>query len=281
MFTLLQKRFGPYPFPKDGFKIVQTPYVGMEHQSAIAYGGEFSNSGHYFTLDAFDYILLHETAHQWWGNSITACDLAETWLHEGFATYSEALYLEEYMGKHHYQTYLDYLATGIENRFPLVGPRGVNYHSPWNSDIYGKGAWVLHSLRSAMGQDSVFFGILRQWSMANQRQIVCTDDFISLVEDATGKNWTPFFQQYLYHSAPPILEYFSDGEQFYYRWNGVPEGFEMEVRFIGPDWGMRVDASTRIANLPITTEGPLLPDNHFSLFQALENPLLPLLMELE
>lgn len=281
MFNLLQKRFGPYPFAADGFKIVQTPYVGMEHQSAIAYGGDFTNSGHYFTMDAFDYILLHETAHQWWGNSLTACDLAETWLHEGFATYSEALYLEEYLGKHHYQAYLDYLGTGIENRFPIIGPKGVNFHSPWNSDIYGKGAWVLHSLRSAIGQDSIFFGILKKWAIGNQRQIICTEDFIQLANEVTNKNWQPFFHQYLYKANLPQLEYHEEGTTLFCRWVNVPEEFEMPVRLIGGNFGIRLQVSTRIAEVAIEEGAELEPDIHFALFSPVRNPLLPLLKDLE
>lgn len=281
IFQLLQRRFGPYPFAEDGFKIVHTPYVGMEHQSAIAYGDGFSNAGQFFTLDAFDYILLHETAHQWWGNSLTACDVAETWLHEGFATFTEAMYLEEYMGKHHYQSYLRYLSTGLENRYPLVGPKGVNYHSPWNSDIYGKGAWVLHSFRSALGQDSIFFGLLKQWAISNQKKIVCTEDFIQLANRVTGEDWNPFFQQYLYEAQPPLLEYFQQGDSLFFRWNEVPDGFRMPVRFIGENFGFRQTCSNTISWVILPEMKGLLPDENFALFRSKENPLLPLLTDLE
>lgn len=268
----MEKRFGPYPFPEDGFKVVDAPYVGMEHQSAIAYGNGFDNGNNYQTYGAFDYILLHETAHQWFGNSLTAADVAENWLHEGFATYSEALFLEQFMGKHHYQYYLNDLRKNIANKFPLIGPRGVNYHSARNSDIYTKGAWVLHTFRSALANDSLFDAILYEWPTRFEKQIVTTADFVELVNEMTDRNWDAFFEAYVMQAQPPMLEYFQSTDSLFLRWTQVPEGFEMPIQFLGKDEQMRVNGFKIVSAVSLDDPSKLIPDAEYGLFRFRENP---------
>jgi len=206
--------FGPYPFYRDGFKLVEAPYAGMEHQTAIAYGNGFKNNAL-----GFDYIILHETAHEWWGNSLTAYDLADGWLHEGFATYAECLFVER---KYGYKAYTDYMRTykwTIINRRPVVGPYGQRYFNYKDGDIYTKGAWILHTLRETINDDKVFFDIIKTFATRFAYKNVKSQDFIDIVNEKTLSDYTWFFDQYLYNRFVPELEYYKEDGVFYYSWN--------------------------------------------------------------
>lgn len=212
-----EETFGPYAFYRDGFKLVESPYAGMEHQSAIAYGNGFRND----RLYNFDYIILHETAHEWWGNAVTANDLADGWLHEGFATYCEALYVEKKFGQ---DASLDYLLNNrlfILNRRPVVAPYGMRYFNYKDSDIYNKGAWVLHSLRYVMSNDSLFFEVLRAFYAQYSYKNAGSADFEKLVNEKTGSDYKWFFDQYLRNRFAPELEYCIKDGELYYRWNTI------------------------------------------------------------
>ena len=220
--------YGPYPWYRDGFKLVESPYAGMEHQSAIAYGAGYKNDQRY----GWDYIILHETAHEWWGNSVTANDLAEGWIHEGFATYTEALYMERTKGHDAYLTYLGFNKLFIINRRPVVGEKGIRYFDYHDGDIYNKGAWVLHSLRYAVANDSLFFDILKSFYKENKYSQISSEKLEELVNRKTGKNFHWFFEQYLYNRVVPELEYCLDDNMIYYRWNpkcSKPD-FRMQVK---------------------------------------------------
>lgn len=219
-------KFGEYPWYRDGYKLIEAPYSGMEHQSAIAYGSGYKNTG-----DGFDYIILHESAHEWWGNAITASDLSDVWLQEGFATYSEALYVEKTQGKNAYLSYLHFYRLFIRNKWPVTGPQNRRYFYFRNSDCYQKGAWILHTLRNTIQNDSLFFGILKDY-YAKYRYTTCTSqDFIRMVNEKTGKDYSNFFQQYLYNRMAPILEFVWYGDYLYYRWTDANPDFRMEVQF--------------------------------------------------
>lgn len=224
-----EKRFGAYPWYEDGFKLVESPYAGMEHQSAIAYGNGYRNQFGY----SFDYIILHETAHEWWGNSVTASDLADGWLHEGFATYSEALFVEHKFGKERYENYLLNQRIYIINRRPVVGEKGIRYFNYKDSDIYMKGAWILHTLRSSINNDSVFFDIIKTFATRYYRSEISSQQFIDLVNEKTKQNYTPFFDQYLNNRFVPELEYYQDSEYIYYRWKKTNPGFNLSIRAKG------------------------------------------------
>ncbi|MBD3636554.1 MAG: M1 family metallopeptidase [Crocinitomicaceae bacterium] len=212
--------FGPYPWWKDGYKLVESPYEGMEHQTAIAYGDKFKN-GKYLN---YDYIILHETAHEWWGNYVTACDMSDLWIHEGFATYAEMLYEEKTEGKNAYN--ISYLVNRITtiNKRPLVGPRGVFYTNWRDSDIYSKGAVVLHMLRKNLDSDEQFFRIIKRFATEYNEHCVYTEHFMALVNEETGKNYDWFFKQYVFRPEAPELIYSygtnPDGKtEFRYKWN--------------------------------------------------------------
>lgn len=221
-----EKTFGPYPWYRDGFKLVESPYAGMEHQSAIAYGNGFNNDPY----NGFDYIILHETAHEWWGNSLTAKDLSDVWLHEGFATYAEALYVESTKGHAAYLNYLVQDRLFIINRRPIIGETGLRYFNYRDSDIYMKGTWVLHSLRYVIANDSLFFDIIHSFYMENRMKEIGSDKLEELVNRKTGKDFHWFFETYLHNRFTPELEYCVRGGKLYYRWGKTNSDFRMPAK---------------------------------------------------
>lgn len=225
---------------------MESPFEGMEHQSAIAYGSAFGNSKR--ELDSYmDYILVHETAHEWWGNSITADDMAELWLHEGFATYSEALYLERMYGKEIAQSHLFQDRLKIKGREPVIGPRDIHYDCTeatttyFNGDIYYKGTWILHSLRNSIHNDSLFKNILYTFSVENRCSVLNTKKFTEhvnnkvrfLSNDSITYDFNLFFEEYLYHKNVSRLKYYYKVEEgktyFYYRWSNASDNFYMPI----------------------------------------------------
>ncbi|UCH14973.1 MAG: hypothetical protein JSV22_03155, partial [Bacteroidales bacterium] len=240
--------FGKYPFMRDGFGLVEAPYAGMEHQSAIAYGNSYSNKGSYsYRNRQYDYIIVHEAAHEWWGNSVSAGDMAEAWIHEGFATYAELLFIEKLFGKEEYLYETMKKSHYIFNFWPMVQNKDVNEDSFASNDIYHKGALMLHSLRCIINNDSLFFKIIKEFNINNSYKIVDTDDFIEFVNNYAKEDYSAFFNKYLYDNRLPVLEYSfnenPDGLIFTYKWTEVEDGFKMPfciqtdekkaVRFIG------------------------------------------------
>jgi len=226
-----EKYFGDYQWWDDGYKLVEVSYLGMEHQSAVTYGNNWDNwrgtrswtSKYYGIVDG---LLFHETAHEWWGNSVTAIDPAHMWIHEGMAVYSEAMFIEDQLG---YNVMVDFLLDkrkGIRNKLPIVGPRNQNY---WAfGDSYIKGAWIMHTLRHVIDNDEIWFNILKSFAVDNAKGHVSTEDFLNYVIHHTGYNYQIIFYQYFYTHKPPTLEYYQDGNQFFYRWDAV-SGFNMPI----------------------------------------------------
>lgn len=219
---IYENLYGPYPWTRDGFKLVESPYEGMEHQTAIAYGNGFR-------MDLYgveDYVMLHETGHEWFGNAVTAADLNDVWLQEGFTTYGEALYLEKKYGTVAARKHLAFYRMMIKNKRPLVGPAGRRYFDYKDGDVYVKGAWVLQTLRTAIGDDPLFFSILQTFYQENKMKTVSSATFIQTVNRLSGINFSGFFKQYLNQNEIPVLEYeyASDGT-FYFRWSNTAEDF--------------------------------------------------------
>ena len=226
-----EQAFGDYPFMNDKFSLVEAPFEGMEHQGAIAYGNNYNKNSQVYLDKKDDEIILHETAHEWWGNSVTAADMADIWLQEGFATYSELLFLEH---KYGYDEYLKQLAnkeTYIINFWPVVQNYNVNEDDFASNDCYTKGAAILNNLRSSMDNDSMFFKLLKDFAVKNEKKIVTTNDFILMVNNFTGKNYTPFFKKFLYDKNLPVLlyNYKKEGKDIVitFQWDEVDPGFEM------------------------------------------------------
>lgn len=225
---------GPYPFWKDGYALIETPYLGMEHQSGIAYGNNYTRGylGGMIPFDMnWDYIIVHETAHEWWGNAVSAKDHAEIWIHESFTTYMEALYVEYHFG---YKDMLRYLKGQRRhtNRTPIVGPLDVNYGSWAGSDEYYKGSWIIHTFRQIVG-DEVFFPLLKSFYDTYKYKTISTREFLDFVQKFTGESYDTFFTQYLYRPEIPTLLYSFEEEEsgtvFSYRWSGCIQDFEMPV----------------------------------------------------
>lgn len=229
--------FGKYPFWEDGFALVETPYLGMEHQSAIAYGNRYMRGylGGMIPSDMdWDYIIVHETGHEYFGNSVSAGDIAEMWIHESFTTYMETLFVEYVYG---YDDALRYIAgqrAYIENRYPIVGPLGVNFEDWGTSDHYFKGAWMLHTLRHALADTSQWRPILRGFYDQQAYQITKTEDFTSYLNQATQRDWSTVLRQYLYYPDLPTLIYKIQetpaGQLLAYRWEASVAGFDLPIR---------------------------------------------------
>jgi aminopeptidase N len=230
--SFYNKAFGFYPFAKDGFGLVESPYEGMEHQSAIAYGNGYNkNNAQEYRNQIYDYIIVHEAAHEWWGNSVTAADMADIWIHEGFATYAEYMFLENRFGKDEYMYELEDKSRYIFNIWPMVQNRNVNENTFASNDVYNKGAMLLHCLRCTINNDSLFFSILHDFCTSNRYKTVTSNDFVAFVNRYTASDYTAFFNKYLYDTKLPVLEYtFRDDSGdliIKYRWTGVEEGFVM------------------------------------------------------
>lgn len=227
-----EKAFGPYPWPKEGFKLVNSPYAGMEHQTAIAYGSDFKRYTHHL---GFDYLIVHETAHEWWGNAVSVNDYAEIFIHEGFATYAEALYVEHTYGAQAMRNYMAVYSMFIKNKNPIVGPRDVNFWDYKDSDPYLKGAWVLHGLRRLLENDDLFFEIIQGFYADNYLRIVQVSDFVDYVNSVSGTDYSWYFNHYLYKREVPHLEYnyVEDGignVYLYVKWNNVDDSFVLPIR---------------------------------------------------
>ncbi|MFL5762381.1 MAG: M1 family metallopeptidase [Bacteroidia bacterium] len=237
--------FGPYPWQNDGFKLVESPYEGMEHQSAIAYGNGYKND----YSGMFDYIILHETAHEWWGNSVTAADLADAWIHEGFASYCEALYVESIMGKEEYTNYMWQQRITIMNKRPVVRQRGIRYFDYHDEDVYSKGSWVLHTLRTVIDDDPLFFDILKSFRMENNQKEILSEAFIDFVNKKTGKDYNWFFKQYLFRREAPILEFCRKNNRLYYKWTCTDDDFVMPVKIRTNGKTITLEPTTKVQSI--------------------------------
>lgn len=217
-----EKIYGPYAWYKDGCRLVESPYEGMEHQTAIAYG-------HGFKTDdwGFDYIILHETAHEWWGNAVTATDLGDGWIHEGFATYTEALWVEHTSGRAAYENYLWEGRILLKNKRPVSRPYNIRYFDYHDEDIYNKGSWILHSLRYAINNDSTFFRILKKFYAEYKYKNATSYDFEFIVNRETQQDYHWFFETYVHRRLAPILEYDVHDGALYTRWTKTSNGFHM------------------------------------------------------
>lgn len=234
MLTAFEHWFGPYPFYEDGYKLVETPHLGMEHQSATAYGNHYKNGYSGYDLSGtgwglkWDYIIVHESGHEWFGNNITAKDLADMWIHESFTCYSESLFVENVYGKKAGQEYVKGLRRNINNDSPVVGSYGVNKEG--STDMYYKGAVLLNMVRTIINNDDKWRNILRGLNSTFYHQTVTYDQIVDYVSAQSGLKLAPVFDQYLHYKRIPTLEIvYRDGKP-YSRWVADANGFNMPVR---------------------------------------------------
>ena len=236
MIEAFQHYFGDYPFAKDGYKLIQAPYSGMEHQSAVTYGNRFANG--YLERDwtgvgvslKFDFIIIHESAHEWFGNAVTAADVSDMWIHEGWATYLENLYVEYTFGHADALKYVNGYKTKVENKTPIIAPRGIHRTPP--QDMYFKGALFLNTLRTVVDDDTKWFALIHDYFQRFKYQTIMTEDVIRFFNERTGRNLTPIFDQYLRHTALPALELTFDEQRgtVSYRWKADERAFAMPIR---------------------------------------------------
>ena len=225
--------FGPYPFYEDSFKIVEVPYLGMEHQSSITYGNEFKNgylgrdlSGTGWGLK-FDYIIIHEGGHEWFANNITYKDIADMWIHEGFTCYSENLYLDYFFGVKAASEYVIGTRRGISNKKPIIGQYDVNREG--SSDMYSKGANLLHTIRQIVNDDELWRETLRGLNKEFYHKTVTTDEIEKYISKTVNYDLSIVFDQYLRDIRIPTLEYKIEDNRMFYRWTNVIDGFNMPM----------------------------------------------------
>jgi aminopeptidase N len=226
--------FGPYPFYKDGYKLVQAPHLGMEHQSAVAYGNQFKKG--YLGRDLshtglglkFDFIIVHESGHEWFGNNITSKDIADMWVHEGFTNYSETLFTESQLGKESGSEYVRGIRQNIQNDIPIIGPYNVNKEG--SGDMYYKGANMIHTIRQLINDDEKFRSILRGLNKTFYHKTVTTAQIENYISAQSGVKLNKVFDQYLRHAQIPVLEYKVSGNKLSYRWVCEVKDFDMPVR---------------------------------------------------
>ena len=226
--------FGPYPFYEDSYKLVEAPYLGMEHQSSVTYGNGFENG--YLGRDLsntgwglkFDFIIIHETGHEWFANNITYKDVADMWIHESFTHYSEYLFLEYHFGKKAANEYARGVRLSIQNDRPIIGIYNVNYEG--SSDMYYKGGNMLHTIRQVIGDDELWREILRGLNKEFYHQTVTTEEIENYIIEKSGKDLEPIFDQYLRDYRVPVLEYYFRDNNLVYRWNNTVSNFNMPIK---------------------------------------------------
>ena len=237
MMNCFQTKFGKYPFWEDGYKLVETPYLGMEHQSAVAYGNKYKKGYMGFDLSGtgvgmfFDYITIHETGHEWFGNSVTSKDIADMWIHEGFTTYSETVFIECMKGYEPAMKYINGQAKNVRNDKPIIGQFGVNNEG--SGDMYAKAGSMIHNIRHAMNNDSLFRSILIGLNKDFYHQTVTTQQIENYISNKSGINFSKVFDQYLRTIQIPVFSFQYDQKEqiLTYQWKNCIAGFDMPLHF--------------------------------------------------
>ena len=244
----LEHWFGPYPFYEDGYKLVEVPYLGMEHQSAVTYGNGFTNgykgsdlSGTGWGLK-FDFIIVHESGHEWFANNLTNKDVADMWIHESFTSYSENLFLNYHYNKDASSAYVLGTRMSIQNDRPIIGTYNVNHRG--SSDMYYKGANILHTLRQIVNDDDKWRQILQGLNKDFYHQTVSSAQIEKYLGDKVGRNLTGFFDQYLRDTRVPVLEYRKMNKQLAFKWSNAVKNFDMPIRIMVNDEERWIEPTT-------------------------------------
>ena len=259
--------FGPYPFYEDSFKLVETPYLGMEHQSSVTYGNKYKKgylgrdlSGTGWGLK-FDYIIIHETGHEWFANNITYKDIADMWVHEGFTTYSENLFVDYHYGNKAASEYVIGTRRNIRNLKPIIGPYNVNKGG--SSDMYAKGANLLHTLRQITDNDVRWRKILRGLNSEFYHQTVTTSQIENYISKKMKMNLNPFFNQYLRDNRIPTLQYSIKNNVLKFRWTDVIDNFEMPMELIVNEKNIRIFPTKEWKELKLKSDNFIFDDNYY------------------
>ena len=262
MLKAFEHWFGPYPFYEDSYKLVEAPYLGMEHQSSVTYGNGFKNgyrgkdlSGTGWGLK-FDFIIIHESGHEWFANNITYKDIADMWIHESFTNYSENLFVEYYYGKDAGSEYVRGTRKGIKNDKPIIGKYNVNNEG--SRDMYNKGGNMLHTLRQIVNDDEKWRTILRGLNSTFYHQTVTTKQIEDYLSQAVGIDLSSFFNQYLRDIRIPIFQYYFKDSNLVYRWTNCVPGFNIPVKVTLNGTEKWLKPQTDWTNLPQTNKNPKL-----------------------
>ena len=236
MIEAYEKYVGKYPFPKDGYKLIEVPYSGMEHQSAVTYGNRFANG--YLERDwtevgislKFDFIIIHESGHEWFGNAVSAADTSDMWIHEGWTTYLEGVYVEALFGYDDALKYVNGYKKKVGNREPVITQRGI-HRSP-NQDMYFKCALFLHTLRSVVNDDARWWKLVHDTFEHFKYQNIMTEDIVRFFNAELKQDLTAVFDQYLRRTDLPTLELTFDDKAgtVSYRWKADERAFAMPIR---------------------------------------------------
>ena len=258
MMKAFEHWFGPYPFYEDSFKLVEVPYLGMEHQSSVTYGNKYVKgylgndlSGSGWGLK-FDFIIIHEAGHEWFANNITNKDIADMWIHESFTAYSESLFLDYYYGKEASSAYVIGTRRSIRNDRPLIGQYDVNHEG--SGDMYYKGANLLHTLRKITNDDEKWREILRGLNSEFYHQTVTTAQIENYIANKMGLELQPVFDQYLRDVRIPVLEYALIKKKMHYRWTNVEDGFEMPIQILIDGKKIWITPTTKIQKLKLPSK---------------------------
>ncbi|MGQ0737305.1 MAG: M1 family metallopeptidase [Acidobacteriota bacterium] len=258
MLEAFARFFGDYPFPKDGYKLIEVPYSGMEHQSAVTYGNRFANG--YLERDwtgvgvspKFDFIIVHESAHEWFGNAVSAADVSDMWIQEGWATYLENLYVEHVFGYADALKYVNGYKSKVQNREPIITERGIHRTPP--ADQYFKGALFLNTLRHVVNDDPRWWALIRDLYQTFKYRNIMTEDLVRFFNQRLNQDLTPLFDQYLRRATIPVLELEFDesGQRLSYRWRAEVPAFAMPVRVgIAGQWQL-IHPTTSWQSMPNT-----------------------------
>ncbi len=264
MMQAFEHWFGPYPFYEDGFKLVEAPYLGMEHQSSVTYGNGYQNGYRGRDLSGtgwgmkFDFIIIHEAGHEWFANNITYKDVADMWIHESFTNYSESLYLDYHFGKEAGQAYVRGTRMNIANDIPIIGTYGLNKRG--SGDMYYKGGNLLNMIRQILQDDDKWRLILRGLNKEFYHQTVSTEQVESYISTQVGLNLGKVFDQYLRDTRIPIFEYYQQGGEIQYRWTNAVKDFDMPVDVMFNGKAIRLPAKTAWQKLEVSVPQALVVD---------------------
>lgn len=268
MLVAFEHWFGPYPFYEDGFKLVEVPYLGMEHQSSVTYGNGYQNGYRGTDLSGtgwglkFDFIIVHEAGHEWFANNITNIDIADMWIHESFTAYSENLFLDYHYGTQASNEYVIGTRERIANDSPIIGTYNVN--NSGSSDMYYKGANMIHMLRQIVDNDEKWRTILRGMNKTFYHQTVTTEQIENYLSESIGRNLQSFFDQYLRDTRIPTLEYVVKGDQLKFRWSNCNRGFDMPVRVMAGEEKVWLSPATQWKLTPLkSSDAPIVVDKNF------------------
>jgi aminopeptidase N len=255
MLDCFQSKFGDYPFKEDGYKLVETSYLGMEHQSAVAYGNKYRQG--YLGNDLsdtgigllFDYIIVHESGHEWFGNSITSKDIADMWIHEGFTTYSESVFVECQYGYEKGQIYINGMQNRVRNDRPILGKFDVNNEG--SGDMYPKGALLLNTLRHVINNDALWWKMLYKYATTFKHKIIDTTTVIAFFNTESKLQLAPIFNQYLQYVGIPLLDLKWRKNQLEYQWRTDVSNFEMPVDISINGEKIRLYPTNKIKTIPL------------------------------